>query len=672
MIYSKDITHEQYLLLCEELRKYCDSYYNKNVSLISDWEYDTKYRQLVEIEELHPDWVNDKSPTRFVGFKPNSTLTKVTHPEKLYSLDNVFNLSDLKKFLQCCNDVLQYEAEYCIEPKYDGLSLVAIYKKGQLVSIATRGDGIEGENVNHRKGDIKGLPLLLTKNVDLIVKGEVVMTFEDFERYNELADKPLSNPRNGAAGLLRRTGLLADKYLTFIPYDIIENEATYEAGVSDQSGMFYALLNLGFYSIVSFNAYMTETTDIDSSMFSLFSDIDDICIEIERADVYHSLFPFPCDGAVIKLNKFADRRKLGYTDRAPRHSIAYKFPPEEAETTLLGIDVQVGRTGVLTPVARIKPVNISNVIIENITLHNLNYIREKDIRVGDNVIVSRRGEVIPQIERIVMNDEHAKRDIWEMPTKCPSCGGDVVAHQAYYVCNNGTNCPDQKLGRFIHFCSKPAMNVVGVADSILKLLLGNKVVDSLCDLYKLRPADLNLPGFGDVKINNVLTSIDNSIHRPLHKFIYALGIEGVGEVTAKLLADTFKTFDNFVNATRNDLLVLKDIGETTADQILEYLQRNKGEINELVSLVQPKEIQNDRSGPLKGKTICFTGKSNNSRETLSNIVKDLGGDVSSSINKSVDFLILGEGAGSKLDKAKKLNITIKNEDWLLSLVGKQE
>lgn len=655
----------RYKKLCEDINAYSDSYYNKEISLVSDQEFDKLFQELKLIEQEHPDWVTNDSPTKQVGAEISGNLSTIQHPVKLYSLDNVFSMDALDAFLsKCCKQLHKNDLVYSVEPKFDGLTVVASYENGKLVSLVTRGDGTLGENVTHNAPIIKGLPDTLNEAINLIVKGEVVMTYEGFNSFNiEQADKGLknySNPRNGASGLLRRLTNDGVKRLNFYPYDIIENSWSRSSLIMDQETMFKKLYVLGFYSLDDVYLHIKNFT-----CNGLY--------EAKQAVVHindiRNLLPFPIDGAVVKISDFNQRYSLGNTSRAPKGAIAYKFDPDSAISRIVAIDLQVGRLGTLTPVARIEPVTINGAVISNVTLHNEAFIKSlHDLRVGDKVVISRRGDVIPHIETRIYDDDHKNLPIWEMPKTCPSCNGPVEPNQSYYVCINGMNCPDQKLGRIAHYCSKGAMDIRGIAEQTINAFLNNGVINDIIDLYKLEAKDLALPGLKDTSVNNILSSIKSSIGKPLDRFIYALGIESVGSVTAKTLADSFKTFDNFINCNFGSLVSLNKIGEVTANLIINYLKQNHDNIVELAKVVQPKDVIVNKNLPLSGKKVCFTGKFLLSRAMLEDIARSVGAEVSSSISKNVNYLIVGENASSKLRKALDYGIATKDEPWLVSFV----
>lgn len=663
---------QEYDDLCEELRKYCDYYYNKNTSLIPDVEYDKKYRILVDMEKNHPEWVDDRSPTKFVGYKATGALSKVKHSSKLYSLDNLFTIESLDKFLFNCERTLHMPSlEYSVEPKYDGLTVVAIYEQGKLVDLVTRGDGEEGERVYHNAPYILGLPLSLKEEATIMVKGEVVMTFEDFNLYNEWYHskgmKTLSNPRNGASGILRRLKGDGKTWLTFIPYDIMENKWSNSKLILSQGIMFSRLAKLGFSNLYNVASCLHQQQEVENGRLFLAENINIAKQKVAMIYENRGKLPFPIDGAVIKIFDFNKRYSLGYTDRAPKGAIAYKFPPEEVISKLLNIDLQVGKIGIITPVARISPVDVNGVTVSNVTLHNEAFIKKLDLRIGDKIVITRRGDVIPHIEYVLYDQRDKDLPVWEMPDTCPSCHEPIIKEKSYCVCTNGVKCPSQKLYRFSHFCSKQAMDIRGLAENTLKTLIDLKLIDKLKDIYSLtKVMMIAIPGMGETSIQNLLDSIKASMNPPLHKFIYSLCIESVGVVMAKSLAKHFKTISRFINTDINELMGIRDVGASTAYQIMEYLRTNKKDIDELIKIVKPtSEI--DKLGKLSGKTICFTGKFLHSRKYLEEIIEGLGGEVINGVGTKLNYLIVGTSPSSKLDKAKKLNIETHDEDWVLSL-----
>lgn len=647
---------EQYLQLKDKLKKYSDSYYNDNVSLVTDSEYDALYRQLLSIEQEHPKWVKKDSPSKNIGFTPNSPLVKVPHSTKLYSLENVFNIDELNKFLSTLGT-----EEYIIEPKYDGLAVAVRYKSGLLHQIITRGDGEIGEDVTHNSSLILDLPKHIPTHLDVEIRGEIVMYKEDLLKYNMnvqlYGGKLLSNPRNAASGTLRAINNTYNEYrvLHFRPYDIVLNDFASNNILLLESTLLDYLSSIGFKSMYSI------TTDKNR--------IPEYINELYNSKV-NNLLPFDIDGVVIKVNNLLTRPGYGYTEKYPKFAIAYKFPAEEVLSVVEDIIVQAGRTGVLTPVAKIKPVMVGGVTVSSVTLHNYNYVKTKDIRIGDTVIVHRAGEVIPEIISVVLDKRPENTVEWVMPKTCPYCDNIVIPSQSYHICIGNVQCKAQKLRRLEHFVSRQGMNIVGMSTKILQALIDNKLINGFSSIYKLTKKDLlTIDKIGDISSDKLLEAINNSKNPRLENFINALGIEGVGISTAKKLVKRFHTWDNIINATKEELCAVDDVGDITANNLKEGLSNIlvSEDIALVAKIVQPKESTSS-TGPLSNKLVCITGKTKLTRNILVSMIEALGGTFTNTINSKLNYLIVGDSPGSKLNKAiSNKAIVIKNEDWLTGL-----
>lgn len=652
---EKRINELEYLL-----DKYSLEYYDGN-STIPDSEYDKLFNELKDLYNKYPQF-NDttKSFIYKVGNKPNKEYKVQRHLEKMYSLDNVYNKEQLSNFLSKVNDT-----EYIVEEKYDGLAVEIYYTNGKLDLALTRGDGRFGEVITDNIKYVNNVPLEVNTDygADVIVRGEVLMTYQSFNELNERLSKEnkklFSNPRNAASGSLKQLNPLITKErnLLFIPYEFIHIG---ELGFRKEINSLNYLKKIGFKMVPE--AHRLKNVDEIESLYQNYIK------SIREA------LKYPIDGLVIKANDLDLQSKLGYTNHHPRHSIAYKFPPLEVLSIVEDIEVQVGRTGVLTPVARIKPVNINGVIVSNVTLHNIADILRKDIRVNDTVVVSRAGDVIPQITNVVLEKRNNDSRRYSIPTKCPSCNSPTVTdNNIRTYCTGGIKCKEQVLQKLIHFVSKEGMDIEGLSTNTLEKLLSKKIVNNFIDIYKLDYNKIKLirETNTDKWITNLLTSINNSKNTTLEKFIYSLGIVGVGKHTAKLLANYFKDINNLLNTPIDKLteilLSIKDIGSTTAISIIDYLHVNKEMIIELLNtgiVIQSNLVSNK----LENKVFVITGSFNVNRNDIIELIESNNGKVSNSISKNVDYLLVGENPGSKLNKAIELNIEVITLSVLMELI----
>ena len=653
----KEIWHHNYL------------YYVLNKPEISDEEYDKLMEELRQLEEMYPEFITPDSPTQRVGAPPAKEFKTVRHVKPMLSLDTAHKEEEVEAFdKRVKRELGTNEVEYVAEPKLDGLSVELVYEIGRYVRGSTRGDGINGEDVTENIKTIKAVPLVLRGEElsiprMLAVRGEVIMHIDDFEKLNkeliEKGEEPLANPRNAAAGSLRR---LDPRETAQRPLDIFFYEVMLVEGheIDTQWDALQALKKWG----LKVNPYVRKCRNIEEAM--------EYHDEMEKK---RENLEYEIDGVVIKVNRFDYQEKLGVKTRSPKWAIAYKFPPRKEETQILDIVVQVGRTGILTPVALLKPVDVKGVTVSRATLHNEDYIKEKDIRIGDWVKVARAGDVIPEVMEVIKERRTGKEKPFKMPARCPVCGSKVVKEGAYYRCTAGLSCPAQLKRAIVHFASKNAMDIEGLGGQTVDMLVEKGLIKRISDIYRLKKADLlRLPRFAEKSAKNLIEAIEKSKERGLARLIYALGIPNVGEHTAKILAEKFGSIDKLMNASMTELLSIREIGPETAESIINFFkeERNRKEIDELKKLGLKMEYEEEK-GKLKGKKFVFTGSLKSmTRGEAKALVEELGGEVLNTVSKSVDYVVVGEKPGSKYEKAKALGVKIIDEKEFKKIVGIEE
>ena len=667
------VSREEAKRRIEELRKLIRHhdylYYVLNKPEISDAEYDKLMLELRKLEEAYPDLVTPDSPTQRVGGFPAEEFKTVTHMKPMLSLDSAFTKEEIKKFDERIKRELGDESiEYVAEPKLDGLSVELVYENGVFVRGSTRGDGINGEDVTENLKTIRAVPLRLRESktipTRLAVRGEVIMHINDFERLNkqliERGEEPLANPRNAAAGSLRR---LDPRETAERPLDIFFYEILFIEGV-DIETQWDGLKHLKEWGL-KVNHLIKKCDDID----------DAIKYHKEMAEKREEL-SYEIDGVVIKVNRLDYQEKLGIKARSPRWAIAYKFPPREEETEIVDIVVQVGRTGTLTPVALLKPVDVTGVTVSRATLHNQDFIDQMDVRIGDKVKVARAGDVIPEVVKVLKDKRTGREKKFHIPSKCPVCGSKVVKEGAFYRCTGGLACIAQLKRSITHYASKGAMDIEGLGKKNVDLLVDSGLIKRVSDLYVLKKEDLlKLPRFAEKSADNLLKGIEKSKERSLARFIYALGIPNVGEHMARVLAEHFKTLDALMNASRESLLEIHEVGPETADSIVSFFREkiNREEIERMKKFGVKATVAKveEKKGILSGKVFVFTGALQSfSREEAKRLVEELGGRAASSVSKNVDFVVVGENPGSKYDKAKKLGLKIIDEKEFKRMIGR--
>lgn len=638
---------------------------------ISDSEYDALFQRLLKLESRHPEYASLDSPTQRVGFEPAKTFTEVIHRQPMLSLENGFTNKDILDFDTRIKRFLKdsHTLEYIVEPKMDGLAVELVYEKGRLVTASTRGDGFKGENITSNIKTILTVPLTLITPPDgtpvpelLEVRGEVYMETREFEKLNaDRREKGLpafANPRNAAAGSLRQLDarVTAKRPLNMFCYGVGQMS---EMGFNTQYELMIYIQQLGLRVN---RPHMNVCQDINETI--------EYCLHVE--EIRHQ-FAFEIDGAVIKVNRLSLQKELGEKTRSPRWALAYKFKPTQATTRVLKIDVQVGRTGALTPVAILEPVLIGGVTVSRATLHNQEEIDKKDIRVNDTVIIQRAGDVIPEVVKSVTTKRTGHESVFKMPEKCPVCNTTAVkkGDEVVLRCPN-SNCPAQKRASLKHFVSKGAMDVDGLGDKIVTQLIERGFINEAADIFSLDfNTLLELDKIEEKSANNLLEAIERSKVTTLPRFIYALGIRHVGEHVADLLASHFKSIDMVMKASEEELVEIKEVGPQIAESVVSYFsdESNIEHINRLLKAgISFEDIPASMGSPIDGMTIVVTGSLESmKRGEFRELVTANGGRLSSSIGKGTDYLVVGESPGSKLQKAKEMGIKIIEESDFFKL-----
>ena len=656
--------------LREEIERHNYLYYVLDAPLIPDAEYDRLFRELQDLEARYPELCSPESPTQRVGGAPLDSFAQVQHRNPMLSLNNAFAEEDVSAFDRRAREVLELdEIEYAVEPKFDGLAISLTYVDGVLVTGATRGDGYTGEDVTANLRTVKAIPLAVhgTDVPPLMeVRGEVLMLKADFARLNERqrakGEKEFANPRNAAAGSLRQldSRITAGRRLTFFAYGL----GSVEGGARFSSHREV----MDFLSALHFPVCPERAVARGAGgLLAYYQGIG-----ARRADL-----PYDIDGVVYKVNDLAQQERLGFVSRAPRWAIAHKFPAQEALTEVLGIDVQVGRTGALTPVARLKPVFVGGVTVTNATLHNEDEVRRKDVHIGDTVIVRRAGDVIPEVVGVVAEKRPADARTFIMPTLCPVCGSHVTRgmDEAVARCSGGLYCPAQRKQAILHFASRRAMDVEGLGDKLVDQLVDKDLVHNPADLYRLEVATLaGLERMAEKSARNLVEALEASKTTTFARFIFALGIRNVGEATAKELARHFGDLGGVIEADMADLEAVPDIGPVVAQSIREFFAEphNREVIGQLraAGVHWPAMERAARAGQgLAGKTFVLTGTLPHlGREEAKERIAARGGKVTGSVSKKTDYVVVGSDPGSKYGKAAELGIAILDEDGLLALL----
>ncbi len=670
---SKDgsLEADRYRYLQTELARLEHAYYVLDQPLVPDAEYDRLYRELLDLEQQHPDWISADSLSQRVGGTPLKVFNEVKHAVPMLSLNNAFEESELINFDRRCRDGLGLESvNYACELKFDGLAISLRYEHGVLVQAATRGDGASGEDVTVNIRTIRAIPLRLTgkKIPDVLeVRGEVFMHRDDFEKMNKyaatLGEKEFANPRNAAAGSLRQldSKITAKRPLSFFAYGL---------GAFEPINWLPKTHSQLLDHYVELGLPVCQERRVVSSVDGL----NQFYQEIGRK---RNQLPYEIDGVVYKVNSFSQQNTLGFVSRAPRFAIAHKYPAQEEITTVLGIDVQVGRTGAITPVARLSPVLVGGVTVTNATLHNEDEVRRKDVRVGDTVVVRRAGDVIPEVVSVVLDrrPQHAKP--FEIPSRCPICDSHIerLVDEAIARCSGGLFCAAQRKQALLHFAHRRAMDIEGLGDKIVDQLVDLNLVRTPADLYRLGFSALaNLERMGDKSADNLIRSIAQSKSTSLPRFIFGLGIRHVGESTAKDLAKYFGTMQALMDAQMEDLLTVNDVGPVVANSIISFMSEshNREVIEQLLASGIEFQVEEQiASVDLSDKTFVLTGTlPTMSRDQAKTLLEAAGAKVAGSVSQKTSYVVAGSDAGSKLEKANELGIPILDEDALMKILGR--
>lgn len=648
--------------LKDKLNYYSKKYYLDNKSEISDYEYDALMRELQEIETEYPQLISQDSPTHRVGGYADNSFLPVTHIVPLLSLQDAFNFDEVRAFDRKIKERFP-DAEYIVEPKIDGLSVAVEYEDGFLTRASTRGDGDVGEDVTANIKTIRSLPLKIENAPSILeIRGEVYISKEVFaalvNEQEQNGEVPFKNPRNAASGSVRQKDpkAAASRELDILVFSILRHNG--ESFLTDSESLDF-LKKLGF-NTVNYN--------------NVFKDIEDVIKELERIGETRSDFSFEIDGAVINVNAFSQRNELGATAKAPRWALAFKYPPEEKETILLDIEVNVGRTGVLTPTAVLTPVTLAGTTVGRASLHNEDYITEKGISIGDTVKIRKAGDIIPEVLYVVKKG--GNNPVYTLPSICPACQGEVVREKGEVAkrCINAS-CPAQLYRSLIHFCNRDAMDIEGLGESVLELLIGEKLVKDASDLYMLKVSDLlTLERFAEKSASNVISAIEKSKGNDLSRLIFGLGIRHIGKKAAELLSRHFIDIDNIMGADFYDIIVIEGYGDIMAQSVIDFFaeRKNRELIEKLKQLkVNTKSLFDIYDNRFEFMTFVLTGTlSSMTREDAASIIESFSGKASSSVSKKTSIVVAGENAGSKLIRAEQLGVKIIGEDEFLQLIKK--
>ena len=665
---------EKYTKLRNEIEYHNNLYYNEDKPLISDMEYDALMRELKQLEQEYPELLenSENSPTKKIGGTASEKFSKVRHRTPMLSLSNTYNISEIEDFDKRVKKIILSQIdenknnnknlEYILELKLDGLSISLIYENGEFVQAVTRGDGQVGEDVTENIKEILSIPKKLKESVSLEVRGEIILPISNFNRINQEREDDgedvFANPRNAASGTIRQLDktIVADRGLDCYLYYLVNAE---NYGINTHLESIEYIKNLGFQTTGVFEKY-TDFTELEKS--------------IDKWHDKRKTLDYETDGLVIKVNNFSLYETLGYTTKSPRWAIAYKFPAEQVKTKLLDVTFQVGRTGVITPVAELEAVNLSGSVVKRASLHNFDEIRRKDIKIGDNVIVEKAAEIIPQVVNVVFDDRTGQEIEIQEPTNCPVCNSEL-AHEEGLValkCHNPL-CPEKVKRQIAYFVSRDAMNISGLGDKIVEKFIELGKIKTIVDIYSLekyREELENLEKMGQKSVDNLINSIESSKNRDFSKVLYALGIPFVGKFNANLLTKTFKNIENLKNQSIENLLAVKGIGDKVAVAVNTFLndEDNWKIITDLKNIglqfaVDETNSEEIADNPIKDKNFLATGKLEKyKRNDIKDIILSKGGNYLSAVSKNLDFLIAGEKAGSKLEKAEKLGVRVLTED----------
>ena len=642
-------------------------YYVLNDPLMSDFEYDKLMRELHDLEQANPQYADPNSPTQRVGSDRANQFASVTHRFPMQSLSNTYSREEVTDFDTRIQKEVG-EVEYVCELKFDGTSISLLYEHGQLVRAATRGDGTVGDDVTENVRTIRSIPLQLRGGgyPDLFeIRGEILMPYKSFERLNrereDIGETPFANPRNAAAGSLKQqsSAVTASRDLDAYLYMLAGDEMPYATH---------------YESLLAARQWGFKVSD----QMKLCRNLNEVMDFIRYWDKARESLPFATDGVVIKVNSYAMQKQLGSTAKAPRWAVAYKFKAEQALTRLLSVDFQVGRTGAITPVANLEPVQLAGTVVKRASLHNAEQIALLDIRLGDMVYVEKGGEIIPKITEVKLSERPAESQPFEFITRCPECGTELVKYEgeARHYCPNSSSCPPQIVGRIVHFISRKAMNIEGLGDETVQLLYDYGLVHDISDLYTLKRADLvRLPRLGEKSADNILRNIEASKQVPFARVLFAIGIRFIGETTAKILARQFKNIDALIHADPEQLIEAEEVGEKIARSIIEYFAdaENMRIVERLRSygLQFQNQVQEGATDRLAGLNFVISGTFvHHSRDQLKELIERHGGRNLSGVSSNVNYLLAGQNIGpAKLAKVSKLGVKMINEEEFMQMLG---
>ena len=642
-------------------------YYVLNDPLMSDFEYDKLMRELQDLEQANPQYADPNSPTQRVGSDRANQFASVTHRFPMQSLSNTYSREEVTDFDTRIRKEVG-EVEYVCELKFDGTSISLLYEHGRLVRAATRGDGTVGDDVTENVRTIRSIPLQLRGGgyPDLFeIRGEILMPYKSFERLNrereDIGETPFANPRNAAAGSLKQqsSAVTASRDLDAYLYMLAGDEMPYATH---------------YESLLAARQWGFKVSD----QMKLCRNLDEVMDFIRHWDKARESLPFATDGVVIKVNSYAMQKQLGSTAKAPRWAVAYKFKAEQALTRLLSVDFQVGRTGAITPVANLEPVQLAGTVVKRASLHNAEQIALLDIRLGDMVYVEKGGEIIPKITEVKLSERPAESQPFEFITRCPECGTELVKYEgeARHYCPNSSSCPPQIVGRIVHFISRKAMNIEGLGDETVQLLYDYGLVHDISDLYTLKRADLvRLPRLGEKSADNILRNIEASKQVPFARVLFAIGIRFIGETTAKILARQFKNIDALIHADPEQLIEAEEVGEKIARSIIEYFADtgNMRIVERLRSygLQFQNQVQEGATDRLAGLNFVISGTFvHHSRDQLKELIERHGGRNLSGVSSNVNYLLAGQNIGpAKLAKVSKLGVKMINEEEFMQMLG---
>ncbi len=659
---------EKISALRQELERYNYEYYVKDTPTVSDFVYDGKMNELLALEAEFPELVTPDSPTQRVGGQVQEGFSEVEHTVQMQSLSDVFSKEELLEFDSRTAKALDLDKpEYTVEMKIDGLSVSLEYENGVFTRGSTRGNGYVGEDITENLRTIGSIPLRLTKELPYLeVRGEVFMSKASFLKLNErqeaAGESLFANPRNAAAGSLRQldSRITATRRLDIFVFNVQQIEGK---TLSTHKESLEYLAELGF-----------KTIPVETLCYGG----EEAYAEIQRIGEMRGELPFDIDGAVVKINRFSEREALGVTTKTPRWAVAYKFPAEQKESKLLDIVLQVGRTGVITPNAVLEPVRIAGSTVSRATLHNEDNIRDKDIRIGDTVIIQKAGDIIPEVVEVVKGKRTGAETVFSMPKACPACGEPLYREEgeAAVRCLS-SNCPAQQMRSIIHFASKAAMDIDGLGPAIVEQLLDEGCIKDCGDLYTLTYQDIvGLERFAEKSAQNLIDAIEKSKEQGLDRVLFGLGVRLIGSRAAQLLAQRFGTIDALMTATKEELSAVNDIGEKMAESLIHYFSEEKSQ--ELIQRLKNEGVRMDYESQqtgdsFSGKTFVLTGTLPTlKRSEAQAMIEQNGGKVSGSVSKKTDFVVAGEEAGSKLDKANALGVTVITEEELLGMIGECE